>query len=100
MFTLESPMAKGRGGRPKKSDGEQPTRHVRVFEDLADMIGWIYHFESQEEKTSVAQILDPMLRAQVAARFAPYAEKVKKILAAEQEAPQLPASGKKGRKPT
>ena len=37
MISLELPVAKGRGGRPKKAEGERGTRHVRVFEDLADI---------------------------------------------------------------
>lgn len=79
MLLLDRHMAKGRGGRPKKADGDRGTRHVRVFEDLADMIGWIYHFEGG----SVAQILDPLLREQVATRYAPYAAAVAQIKSAE-----------------
>lgn len=94
LKTLELPVAKGRGGRPKKDEGEKGTRHVRVFEDLADMIGWIYYFESKEEKTSVAQIIDPLLREKVQERYAPYAARVKKMEEAEAEEPRPPA-GKK-----
>jgi hypothetical protein len=97
MQTLELHVAKGRGGRPKKAEGEKGTRHVRVFEELADMIGWIYYFESQQEKTSVAQILDPMLREQVLKRFEPYQDRVKRMQEAESQAPP-PASGKKPKK--
>jgi hypothetical protein len=88
MLTQELSVAKGRGGRPKKSDGEKGTRHVRVHEDLASMIGWIHHFESQESNVTVAQILDPMLRDQVIERYAPYAEVVRKIQEAEKTVEQ------------
>lgn len=79
MILLDKRMAKGRGGRPRKEEGERGTRQIRAFEDIADMLGWICHFEGG----SVAQILDPMLRAQVAARYAPYAGAVEAIKAAE-----------------
>lgn len=83
-------MAKGRGGRPKKAEGEKATRHVRVFNDIADMIGWIYYFESRKVKTSVAQIIDPLIRDRVVERFGPYqapAEAVKKAQAQADEPP-------------
>lgn len=70
-------MAKGKGGRPRKEDGDQGTRHVRVFNDLADMVGWIHFFTGE----SVAQILDPMLRGPLVKQYADYeprAEAIKK----------------------
>ena len=80
-------MAKGRGGRPKKSEGEKGTRHVRVFEDIADMLGWVYHFREQAgHRESVAQIVDPLIRAQVAAMYEPYRAAVEAIQAAERAA--------------
>lgn len=86
---VELSVAKGRGGRPKKADGEQPTRHVRVNADLAEMIGWIHHFKNQGDRNvSVAQILDPLLREQIAEMYAPYKAAVEKIKEAEQGATQ------------
>ena len=96
MNLLEFRVAKGRGGRPKKAEGERATRHVRVFADLAEMIGWIYHFRTQAgEQISVAQILDPILRDGVAELYAPYANAVKEIERAESAVGQPPGAKKK-----
>lgn len=52
-------MAKG--GRPKKDDGEQGTRQVRVFDDIAEMLADL----SLVHPKSTAQILDPLIRPEV-----------------------------------
>lgn len=74
-------MASSRGGRPKLGEGDRGTRQTRVFEDIADMVAWI----SRVKKVSAAQILDPMVRPQVAAMFKaiePEVEAIKKADAA------------------
>jgi hypothetical protein len=83
-------MGKGRGGRPKKADGEMGTKHIRAMNDVAEMIGWIHRFEG----IAVAQIVDPMLRGPVTARYKRYEEQVEAIKLAEA------AAQKKGRKAT
>lgn len=89
-------MAKGRGGRPRKADGERGTRQIRVFEDIADMLGWVYHFRDQAgDHTSIAQLADPLLRAQVVAMYEPYRPAVEAIKAAELRAQQAGAAAKK-----
>lgn len=70
--------------RPKKAEGEAGTRQIRVNDDLADMLGWIAHFE----KTKVAMILDPWIRDLVVERYAPWAPAVKAIEEAELKAAQ------------
>jgi hypothetical protein len=69
----------GKGGRPKKSDGDQATRHVRLFEDLAEWVSWIVRVEGG----SSAQILDPLLRAPLYARFKKHEKVIEAIKAAE-----------------
>lgn len=67
MFLLtEKTMA---GGRPKSEDGDQTTRQVRVFVDIADMVGWIHYFEREKSGENVAQIIDPMIRDAVVKRY-------------------------------
>lgn len=58
-------MAKGGRGRPRKDDGEATTRQIRVFEDLADKIGWIIEIEGG----SVANLVDPLLRNAIETRY-------------------------------
>lgn len=68
-------MPKGRGGRPKKDDGGSETRQVRVFTDVADMLGWISFFEGK----TVAQILDALVRDRVVTLYQPYIKEVERI---------------------
>lgn len=75
-------MSPKRTGRPKKGSGERGTKHVRVFEDAAEMIGWIVRIEGG----SSATLLDPMIRAQLAARYLKHKDVIDKIRAAEEAA--------------
>lgn len=86
MLLLDDlPMANGRG-RPARSPDEPDDRQVRVFKDLADMIGWIHFFERKAgRKVSIAQLLDPLLRKQVTKLYEPYAALVESILAKKGE---------------
>lgn len=74
-------MAK-RAGRPKKDDGDQETTHTRVFKDLAEMIRWIVRVEGG----SSAQLLDPLIRTPIAARYSKIEHLVAGIKAAEAKA--------------
>lgn len=59
-------MAKSpRKGRPKRDEGDGKTKHVRVFDDLAEKIGWIVKVEGG----SSAQLLDPIIRDHIDERY-------------------------------
>jgi hypothetical protein len=71
---------KGKGGRPSKEDGESATRQVRVFHDLADMIGDIIDVQGG----SAANLVDPFLRPSVLAlhnTLKPLIDQMKKLRA-------------------
>lgn len=54
---------------PKNTDQTKPpergTTHVRVMDDVAEWIGWIYEVEG----ISSAVLLDPLIRHSVEARY-------------------------------
>lgn len=72
----------GRGGRPKKADGDQATKHVRLFEDIAEWVGWIVRIEGG----SSSQLLDPLVRAPILARYKKIEHLVEEIKGAERKA--------------
>lgn len=55
-------MARTKRGRPKAEEGESGTGHVRVFEDIRDMLSDITLVRTD---LTTAQILDPLVRAEV-----------------------------------
>ncbi len=63
-LTVRRGMAKGRGGRPRKEDGDSSTRQVRVFADLADMMAEIIDVEGG----TVANLVDGWIREKVVAK--------------------------------
>lgn len=65
MFAGHTLMAGSRGGRPKKGTEAGATATVRVFADLAEMIGWIVRLEG----TPSSNLIDPLIRPQITARF-------------------------------
>ena len=69
----------GKGGRPRKSDGDQATRHVRLFEDIAEWVKWVVRVEGG----SSAQLLDPLIRAPILARYKKHEKAIEAIKAAE-----------------
>lgn len=73
MFAECAVMAKARKVE------ERGTRQIRVNEDLGEMISWIIRIEGG----STATLLDPMIRAQIVARFTRYEGVVEKMRAAE-----------------
>lgn len=79
---------KGRGGRPKKDEGEKGTRHVRVFADLADMLGDIIDVEGG----SVANLIDGWLRVHVVARHASLKKQIDAMRKAREEAQRKQSS--------
>jgi hypothetical protein len=64
-------------GRPKS---DRPTRGVRIFDDTAEMLGWVLDLEDQGE--TFAEFIDDMIRREVENRFAPLAARVATIKAA------------------
>jgi hypothetical protein len=87
-LTIEPPVAKA--GRPRKQKPEPPTRHVRVKPDLAEMIAVI----CRHTNTQSAELLDPILRPQIAARYAMLKPLIDAIQAAEEKA--MESKKKKG----
>lgn len=85
-------MARGRG-RPKNPD-DLASRQVRVSADLAEMIGWIVRIQGG----TVAQLVDPLIRPQISARYAALRPAIEAIEAAEAKARQVEAAdGRKGK---
>lgn len=77
-------MPKGKGGRPKKSEGDAGTKAVRVYTDIGEMLGWILLIKKKKS----AAYLDPLLREQITAEFEeikPAVEAFKKADAAAQK---------------
>jgi hypothetical protein len=85
MLTLQRPtMASTQRGRPPK-DEDEGTRMVRLYTDLADMIGWIVKLSGKKGYTA-AQLVDPLLRPQIVARYDQIKPQVDKIKKAQAEA--------------
>lgn len=81
VTTMDYPMAKsgsGKGGRPTLSAGDQGTRQVRVFADLADIISVLTDVLGQ----SCAQLLDPMIRPDLEALHDRYRTQIDAVLQA------------------
>ena len=70
------------GSGPTKTGREESdrgTRQVRVFEDVGEMISWIIRIEGG----TTASLLDPMIRAEITARYLKHEDAIDKIKAAE-----------------
>lgn len=80
--TMGATMAKM--GRPPKEDGsgDGKARMVRLQNDIADMISWIVKLEGG----TAAQLLDPLIRGPIKARYKRIEPQVKKIKQAQEEA--------------
>jgi hypothetical protein len=83
----------GTGGRPKGNQ-DASTRQVRVADDLAEMIGWIVRIlgKSNRDYANSAQLLDPMIRAQVESLYHPIAPRVEQIKKKMREVAELEAA--------
>lgn len=73
-------MAKTTAGRPPKDEGEKGSRQVRVMDDVGEMISWIIRVEGG----TTATLLDPMIRAQVTARYKKHEVVIQKIKEAQE----------------
>lgn len=65
--------------RPRRPSGEE-TRQIRVSGDLADMLGWIVRLEGG----SAPQIIDPLVRPEIEARYKRIESFVEKVKAADE----------------
>lgn len=68
-------------GVREKRAGEMNTRQVRLYEDIADMLGWIADLVQKDtgKKFSSARFLDPYVRPIILSAFEPYKARVEKI---------------------
>jgi hypothetical protein len=68
-------------GVKEKRAGEQATRQVRLYGDIADMLGWIADLVQKDtgKKFSSARFLDPHVRPIILAAYEPYKARVEKI---------------------
>jgi hypothetical protein len=55
------------GGRPRKNEGKVSTKHVRINDDLAEMLSWVLRALGKEHTS--AQILDPHIRGPITALY-------------------------------
>jgi hypothetical protein len=67
-------------GKARAKGDDKASHQIRVNADLGEMIAWIVRVE----ETTTAQLLDPMLRAQIVARYKKIEAAVEEIKAAEQ----------------
>jgi hypothetical protein len=70
-------MAKG----SRRDATDETTKQVRVFEDVGEMISMIVRVEGG----TTANLLDPLIRPQITARYNRHREAIEKIRAAEKE---------------
>lgn len=71
-------MGRQRGGAGA-DDGDRGTHQIRVHSDLGEMISWIIRVEGG----TTANLLDPMLRAQILTRFERYKDEIEELKKAE-----------------
>lgn len=72
-------------GRPTAEEGPANTRLIRTFEDIADMIAWIVRIEGG----TTANLIDPMLRPEITARYEKHKETIERIRKAEEEVQRI-----------
>lgn len=73
-----------------KAREEKSTHQIRVNADLGEMIAWI----ARVEDTTTSQLLDPMLRAQILARYKKHESAIDKIKEAEERLAKVEAEAK------
>ena len=74
------------GGRPKKSDGTAHTKHVRINEELADMLSWV--LKALGKEWSSARVLDPYIRGPIKALYEEHEETINMLKRTEAKARQ------------
>lgn len=61
------------------SKDDSRTHQIRVFADIGEMVAWV----ARIEQTTTAQLLDPLIRASITARYAKHEELIKEMQEAE-----------------
>jgi|GEM_PF-6363025 len=89
MLTMRPTMAHS-STKPVRDENEEATRQVRVFEDIGDMVSWIVRVEG----CKTANLLDPMIRAEVTARYLKHKDVIDKIRAAEEALAKVESDAK------
>lgn len=84
-----------RGGRPPASEGEKGTRQIRVFDDMADMIGWVTRINGG----NAAQLVDPLLRPAISSAYKMIEADVERIKKAEDEVRKAEEAAKRRKGP-
>lgn len=89
-LTVVKLMSKGRGRPPKPDD--EAKKIVKLNADLVEMIGWIVRITKQQRPGyTAAELVDPLLRPQITARYQLIEDDVKKIKKAEASASEKSA---------
>lgn len=80
MVMLSEVRRMGKGGRPR-GNADAETKQTRINDDLREMLAWIVRIEGG----SSAQILDPLIRPEIEARYARVKPTVDRIKAKQAE---------------
>lgn len=74
--------------RQRREKGESGTRQIRVYDDLADMIGEILEVEGG----TAAAFIDPLVRPQITAKHAQLETEIQRIRKAKENLERVRAS--------
>jgi hypothetical protein len=67
------------GGRPRKDEGEQTTRQVRLAEELADKLYWVTFFARGGEPDTSSDYIRAHLGARIDADYAKVAKRAEAV---------------------
>ena len=81
-----------KSARPKRADETGGTTMIRVNADLAEMIAWVARLEN----TTAAQLVDPLVRAPVSAKYARHTVAIEKIKKAEENVRKAEDAARQG----
>jgi hypothetical protein len=70
------------GGRPKKNTGKVSTKHVRINNDLQEMLSWVLKVTGE----SSAQVLDPHIRGPITGLYNKHKSAIDTLKAAHRKA--------------
>lgn len=83
-------MAKS-GGRPKGGGGKAATKHVRINDDLAEMLSWVLQVLGPDQ--SSARVLDPHIRGPITALYREHQTTIDALKRAHAKAKKAQDSG-------
>jgi hypothetical protein len=86
--TLELPKM---SQKQREKKGENGTRQIRVYDDLADMIGEIIDVEGG----TAAALIDPLLRPQISAKHRQLEPEIQKIRKAKENLERARAAARR-----